>query len=830
LVPGVLLAVFVLQWCALSATDWKTDDWPTMGRDAAHTSYFPGKLDGRKFAVSPSWSKTVGGNASQVVTGEVATGDTRVFAVGQITSGPGSVIAYDIATGVQRWKSNFVFNAFSCSPPTYSGGLLFMERCNGSDDTWMWSLFASDGSSYWNAAQLQLAQWDTYYAPLVVGNALYCNGGTNGGLYGRNISTPSQVFLNTTLGDFDAWTPAYSGGFLYTWVGGYFRCHNPNTGAVAWSLNLGPNPASGSMATVPVISGNMAYVIRQLGVADTQPQELDAINLTTHQVAWRQAGNFTGSPAVANGVVYALCQQTVVAYNATTGAQVGCYSTGRSENLTWQPIVTDDALFAASNSKTFVFRQGVGEPFQVLPTGGIISLARGRLLVSKTNGTLDCYATETNSPPVAVTDSITVNAGQQVNFDPRLNDFDPEDPTHPLTLSVTGVTTPTVGQAAAGAGNTITYTAPAGLDHAYDRFTYTVRDAGGQESTGMVLVKIGTPTGDWWTVGKAPTHTSYVPETTGNQNYQLAWSKSGTQAFRQAMVADGRVFAVDEANDVNPSVSAFDLKTGGLLWNRSFLQSGTFRTSPPSYDNGRVVLVRCNNSADTNVWSLDAATGVPQWAKGILANLDEFGAPCLANGGVWASGGTSGGIYGIEAVRGTLRFWLGLDDDDRWSAAYYEDKVYTWVGGFLGCLQPLTGAVVWSLDLGVDTSMGNLAIRDGVAYLVWDGAATNSLKGINISTRATVLNVSSTGFTGSPAVSADHVYVIDDKNVKAYTLTGTLAQTYLTGSASALLYQPIVLDDQLIVSSSTQTFIFTLGTTSPTQTIEHGGHLSYANG
>ena len=116
---------------------------------------------------------------------------------------------------------------------------------------------------------------------------------------------------------------------------------------------------------------------------------LFGVDLSSHAVAWRVTNTFTGTPAVANGVVYAIAGTNVLAYSQS-GQYLGNFTADSA--LMWQPIATDDTLIVASDSKTYVFDLCTRTLRQTLPVGGYLSLANGVLYVAASTGQLHAYS------------------------------------------------------------------------------------------------------------------------------------------------------------------------------------------------------------------------------------------------------------------------------------------------------------------------------------------------------------------------------------------------------------------------------------------------------
>jgi len=113
--------------------------------------------------------------------------------------------------------------------------------------------------------------------------------------------------------------------------------------------------------------------------------------------------------------------------------------------------------------------------------------------------------TVANSPPVANSDLVTVDRNLEMNFDPRLNDSDPDGD----ALTITAVSSPAKGWAGINTDNSVTYTPQANYVGA-DSFTYTLSDGRGQTATGAVSVTVNAPAAAEVSVMNPATYGGYV--------------------------------------------------------------------------------------------------------------------------------------------------------------------------------------------------------------------------------------------------------------------------------------------------------------------------------
>lgn len=405
------------------------ENWPTFGNGPSHTGYQPVTLGTGSYQAG--WTKTYSTATSGLF--PVAISNGRIYVT---PNGDTYLSALEATGGTELWRQTFDY-ASSINPPTVNAGKVYVQRGNNSSSR-LWCLDAITGMMVWSAPFG--AQWEGYFAPTVVTDSVWIDGGTFGGMYGFNTNSGTQRFFNSSLEQYDQWTPGYYLGTVYTWVAGVFRAHDRLTGTIRWSSTLSTGPG-GSMNTVSAIDANKAFVVGN--------PNLYAIDLSTHATAWTVNGTFKGSPAVANGIVYALSGSDVKAYNVGTGALVGTYATG-SSTIARQPIVTNDSLIVSSSTNTYIFTLGTFTPRQTLSSGGAASLANGVLYLAGSDGVLRTFrpsgmmnitvnvpasATEGSAP---LTGTVTLSQAPGSDTAVSLISSDPSRVSVPASVAVLG--------------------------------------------------------------------------------------------------------------------------------------------------------------------------------------------------------------------------------------------------------------------------------------------------------------------------------------------------------------------------------------------------------
>jgi hypothetical protein len=365
-------------------------DWPTFGNGPAHTSYFPGRLNSLKFALK--WRAHMGTYAVS----QAASSGERVFVSTGNYYGPNETVrALDTRNGQSLWT--YVFNpASSINPPTYHGDSVYVQRTRSDTDSQIFSIDAVTGQTNW-VTQFA-SQGADYFAPIVVDGTVFTETGYYSGLTAYDAASGVQKYFVRTLGSYSChnWTPSYYDGKIYTWVNGYFAEHDPQNGRTNWSLVLGnQSEFLYSMDRSVAMANGRAYF--------TSTTNLFAVDLGQRQLAWSVRGRFTDTPAVANGIVYAISNGVVTAWT-TNGAYVGAYrGTNFSSAFSGQMIVTDDVLIASGTYGVFVFNLADFSVQQYITSFSTncycyhlssISLANNILYISSGSSNLLAYSAE----------------------------------------------------------------------------------------------------------------------------------------------------------------------------------------------------------------------------------------------------------------------------------------------------------------------------------------------------------------------------------------------------------------------------------------------------
>jgi hypothetical protein len=356
---------------AKPAASWnETADWSTFQGDPAHRGDIDATLDPTVFRAL--WTVPLVSGALH----QVATGDGKVFASTVSYFGTQRLWALDAATGAQRWMRDFG-DINSVHPPAFGNGRVYIQT-GGHQDSFLWSLDAGDGTLRFRTAYGN--QWSSWLAPVVADSGVYAAGGYYGGMSRFNaITGASSYFMNRPQED--QWTPAVHGGLVFSYSGSGLTASGARSGAMVYEIVATGLPRAGT----PVVSA----ANRVLG---TNGNSLFAIDLEGRKLAWMQSASMTGTPAVAEGVVYVINKGQVDARQESDGTLLWSWvpPEGQARNTM---IVTRNLLFVSTSANTYAVDLAARRHTWSYAAAGQLSMSKeGLLLIAQPDGKLSAIS------------------------------------------------------------------------------------------------------------------------------------------------------------------------------------------------------------------------------------------------------------------------------------------------------------------------------------------------------------------------------------------------------------------------------------------------------
>ena len=406
--------------------------WPMYQANERHTGHLPMTLDPAHFA--PLWQTAVGQQGFPLNPVTVAEG--RVFCSLNAPVGP-TLFALEAESGTELWSKTFSGGPFSVNPPSFGYGNVFIQTCDHADDTWLHAFDAATGALVFRSPHL--AQWERYYAPTIFDGKVYVNGGYYGGAYGFDAFTGAQQWY-AGLPQYDEWTPAVDGDFVYAYVGEYqpgLYILDRASGALVDKI---PDPDFGwngwSMRLAPVVGAHSDVI----AIHDGRLIHFDTASRT---IRWELDGGFSGQPAVAHDTIFAIQNGRLAALDEVTNAPLWSWQPPQGQ-LSGTLVVTDTHVFGATGQAVYAIDLASHQSPWSHPVSGHLALGNGILFVAGSNGRLTAIRV---TPPNLAPDCSAATASVAVRIWPpkhRLERVvvsgvtDPDG--DPVTISVTGIT------------------------------------------------------------------------------------------------------------------------------------------------------------------------------------------------------------------------------------------------------------------------------------------------------------------------------------------------------------------------------------------------------
>jgi hypothetical protein len=335
-----------------------------------------------------AWSRSFGSTDIH----PVAIQDGRVFVTeGRLFDSATPLYVLNASDGSDLWNHDFGDVGTIGHPSVFNGSVYLANGRPTAGPPLLWSLDAATGLVKWSA--YLMAQGEQYWAPIRVNNIIYTNGGSFGGLYGIIATDGSQKFF-TSLDQEDSWSAGYFAGNIFTFVGGHFRKHDATSGAILSAVDL-PTPDH-KPNTAPVFGSSLAYVIAY--------PNLVAIDPADDSVAWTANGTFFGTPAVADGVVYAIDTGNLVARDAITGELL--WSFVGDGTLHFPPVIANGYVYVASPANVYAVSIATHRSVWSDKGGGWLAIAAHRLFIAGMGSKLTVYVLG-HSVPCGTLDCIT---------------------------------------------------------------------------------------------------------------------------------------------------------------------------------------------------------------------------------------------------------------------------------------------------------------------------------------------------------------------------------------------------------------------------------------
>ena len=349
-------------------------DWPSLGSDPRNSGHHP-ETTGPQEPVAAAWTVDV----QSLVTTSPAVADGTVYA------GALNVDAIDPSTGERRWS--YTDGRSGYNSPAVRGESVYVTNEYGT----VFALDRADGTEQWSTGV-----GENSYAGATVGPEAVYAPSSDGRLHALSRLDGTEEWATDTGSPYVT-TPALFEGFAFVGSNGLYALDRTD-GSVQWSVDTG-------IASAPTVGINEGAVFMP-GSEVLYAVDLDG----TTRWTWSAPDRIWGSPAVANGTVYAASQDgTVRAMDADSGDPEWTATFG--SDLYASPAVVDGVVYIGTPGGMVALRTDDGGTLWEFSPGsgfrGSAAVVDGRVYVGDTAGTLYELRVKTEIPTPTPTPTAT---------------------------------------------------------------------------------------------------------------------------------------------------------------------------------------------------------------------------------------------------------------------------------------------------------------------------------------------------------------------------------------------------------------------------------------
>ena len=356
-----------------SASVSASDQWPMYQANPSHTGYIPVNINTSD--ISLRWKKQLGSLVLNPVT--AANGYIFVSQLGYFNKQRLYVL---LKNGTINWAKSFP-DVYSVNPPSYADGKVYIQTGNNSPGTFLHAYNIHNGYLVFESPHG--AQWERYLSPTIYKETVYINGGSYGGMYSFDGKSGSQKWFYDGLPQVDGWTPAVDDKWAYSYIGALYVVDRL-TGQAGYKIS-----SSGDNPVVPMLGGANDVFVIDGGV-------MTKFNTDTRKIAWQKIYNFTddytGRPALANGIVYAgTTLGKLAAIDQVTGNKLWAWKNPSGKPLQSNIIVTNSHVFVGTEDETYCVDLKTHQNVWSYPAGGDLTLAESALYIANGSGLLTAF-------------------------------------------------------------------------------------------------------------------------------------------------------------------------------------------------------------------------------------------------------------------------------------------------------------------------------------------------------------------------------------------------------------------------------------------------------
>jgi hypothetical protein len=374
--------------------------WTQYQGDAGHTGHIP--ITVAPSSIQPLWTKSATSlGQNSLIPGAVTDGQ-HVYISGITGSGGiDQVLSLEPSSGNVLWSASYVPYSSSLSAPATGNGMVYVHQWghsgisggNPSQYPYVNGIDAATGNKVFSTSHS--GQWSSGSRPTVAGNQVFAAGGYYGGLDGYNATTGARQWFANVNQQY-GWIPAADSSCVYVYMGsasaspgpnqGSFYAFDRTTGSKLYTV-INPDDTFTLYNGTVFLGGQNDAITLTRGSAGAT---LACFDLIQHSVQWRTSGNYTGSLAIDDGWIFANNGKKVDVLSEATGSVSGSWTTPSGQDLKGNMLVTDNIIFAQTQSTTYAIDRNTLATVWATNTVGDLALGDGLLLISA-SGSLTAF-------------------------------------------------------------------------------------------------------------------------------------------------------------------------------------------------------------------------------------------------------------------------------------------------------------------------------------------------------------------------------------------------------------------------------------------------------
>lgn len=333
---------------------------------------------------------------------------------------------------------------------------------------------------------------------------------------------------------------------------------------------------------------------------------------------------------------------------------------------------------------------------------------------------------------------------------------------------------------------------------------------------------------DWTTFQGNSAHTGHVPVDIDANRFSTRWKIPALTLFANfyqnlstIAASDGQIFVAGENKLF--ARSEFD---GHAIWSHDFTGVLPYPSvNPPAVSDG-VVYMAAGKQASTYLYAYNAGDGSRVFRSPMSSQSEHYLAPTVGEHGIYTNAGTYGGLYAFDRT-GAQLYFAYMDQTSAWTPAVDSFGVYTYTGGILQVTDPVSGAILASIndpafvnytyEIGgspVLGAPGSVFVANYVNSLLNGGAIGNAL--INFDVAGDRIAWRKAGdYASTPAYTDGVVYAANEKPLRLEAraeTTGALLWSWTPPQAGDTDFESEVLltDNLAFVSTNIATYAIDL--------------------